>query len=151
MLAYQGPELVDVEAGFLDLGFDSLSAVELRNRLSRQTGLTLPATVLFDHPTPGALATHLHEIFPSDGERALAPVLTELEKLDANLPDLAADDALRGRLENRLRTLLDELAGPDAAGATAPPPGGPGDDAVIDNLDAASDDEIFRFLDELDT
>ncbi|EPD96937.1 hypothetical protein HMPREF1486_00433, partial [Streptomyces sp. HPH0547] len=151
VLAYQGPELVDVEAGFLDLGFDSLSAVELRNRLSRQTGLTLPATVLFDHPTPGALATHLHEVFPSDGERALAPVLTELEKLDANLPDLAADDALRGRLENRLRTLLDKLAGPDAAGATAPPPGGPGDDAVIDNLDAASDDEIFRFLDELDT
>ncbi|MFE0061367.1 type I polyketide synthase, partial [Streptomyces sp. NPDC059003] len=151
VLAYQGPELVDVEAGFLDMGFDSLSAVELRNRLSRETGLTLPATVLFDHPTPGALATHLHEIFPSDGERALTPILVELEKLDANLPDLAADDALRGRLENRLRTLLGKLAGPDAAAVTAPSPGGPGDDSVIDHLDAASDDEIFQFLDELDT
>jgi acyl transferase domain-containing protein len=152
VLAYQGPELVDVEAGFLDMGFDSLSAVELRNRLSRETELRLPATVLFDYPTPAALANHLHEIFPSDSERALTPVLLELEKLDANLPDLAADDALRGRLENRLRELLGKVAAPAAAvGIATETHKAPGEDSVIDNLDAASDDEIFQFLDELET
>ncbi|TDC98000.1 SDR family NAD(P)-dependent oxidoreductase [Actinomadura sp. 7K507] len=61
VLGYDRPEAVEPQWTFRDLGFDSLTAVELRTRLARTTGLPLPSTVLFDHPSPEGLARHLAE------------------------------------------------------------------------------------------
>nr|UUG66784.1 Ktm20 [Streptomyces sp.] len=59
VLALPDASLVDPERPFLEMGFDSLTAVELRNRLSRAVGVTLPPTVAFENPTPAALAAYI--------------------------------------------------------------------------------------------
>jgi acyl carrier protein len=59
ILGHAAPTDIDAERQFLDLGFDSLAAVELRTRLAQATGLALPTTVVFDQPTAGALARPL--------------------------------------------------------------------------------------------
>ncbi|MFE6166213.1 beta-ketoacyl synthase N-terminal-like domain-containing protein, partial [Streptomyces sp. NPDC056486] len=59
VLAHPDPELIDARQPFKELGFDSLTTVQLRNHLSRVTGIRLPSTLAFDHPTPHDLTDHL--------------------------------------------------------------------------------------------
>jgi acyl transferase domain-containing protein len=64
-----GPETIDPTVGFHDIGFDSRTAIELRDRLAAETELALPAAVIFDHPTVNLLADHLRQLLGTvDGE-----------------------------------------------------------------------------------
>ncbi|MFE5331961.1 SDR family NAD(P)-dependent oxidoreductase [Embleya sp. NPDC056575] len=69
VLGYPGGDAVDPDSTFKDLGVDSLSSVELRDRLGAATGLVLPAGLLFGHPSPTELAAHLRTL-ASGGERS---------------------------------------------------------------------------------
>ncbi|MFI8091359.1 type I polyketide synthase [Streptomyces sp. NPDC086080] len=62
VLRHSSTSAVDPDKAFSELGFDSLMAVELRNTLSEQTGLRLPPSIIFDQPTPAALAEHLETL-----------------------------------------------------------------------------------------
>ncbi|MEU4898885.1 SDR family NAD(P)-dependent oxidoreductase, partial [Streptomyces sp. NPDC044780] len=72
VLAHPAPEAIEPDKAFQDLGFDSLTALDLRNRLNAATGIRIPATVIFDYPTPDALVGFLRERLT--GAPAAAPL-----------------------------------------------------------------------------
>ncbi|WP_244189112.1 phosphopantetheine-binding protein, partial [Streptomyces yokosukanensis] len=140
VLGFAGPEAVDPARSFNEVGFDSLTAVELRNRLGAATGVRLPATLVFDYPTPTALVEYLRDELWQDGAAAVPPLLAELDRLEKTLVTSSPDDAGRDRITERLQALL---AAWSEAGAPATGSDGAG---VAEALESATDDDLFGFI-----
>nr|WTB28356.1 type I polyketide synthase [Streptomyces sp. NBC_00830]WTB35726.1 type I polyketide synthase [Streptomyces sp. NBC_00830] len=129
VLGYDRPADVTVGSAFADLGFDSVSAVALRTRLTAATGENLATTVVFDHATPQRLAEHLRDRLGADTDGVTA-ALRHLERLEAALAGADRDELDRSRIGARLQAVVHRIT---ATGET--------------QLGDATADDLFDFID----
>ena len=137
-LGHSSPEALSPAKAFVDLGFDSLAAVELRNRLVAATGLTLPASLTYDHPTLPALRDYLRtEMFGAEADQAES-ALAELDRLQELLSAVTGDNRIHSAAKDQVLRRVQKMAA-----ALADQGGHAEQSRLIANAD---DDELFDFI-----
>ncbi|UTP36999.1 SDR family NAD(P)-dependent oxidoreductase [Streptomyces rapamycinicus NRRL 5491] len=141
VLGHSGPQSIEPDRSFQNLGFDSLAGVEFRNRLNSATGLRLPSTLIFDNPTPAALAEYLRGRVATDSP-AEPDVDPEEVRIRALLTSIPLERLRRAGL---LDTLTELASGKDQAEKDT-------EEKETDSIDAMDDDELIdMMLGELDS
>ncbi|WP_338682434.1 beta-ketoacyl synthase N-terminal-like domain-containing protein [Streptomyces acidiscabies] len=133
VLGRDDPETLRGDATFKQLGLDSMTAVELRNRLAADTGLRLPTALVYRHPTPTAVATHLrNRLTGAPPPRAADTVLADLTRLENSLADNGHHDT--HEITARLEALLTRRRSANSTESAH-------------RLKAASADQLLDFID----
>jgi acyl transferase domain-containing protein/NADPH:quinone reductase-like Zn-dependent oxidoreductase/acyl carrier protein len=138
VLGIADPSALVPERPLKELGLDSLMALELRSRLAAATALRFNATLLFDHPTPRALAALLATRLVGDTREPQHPIGPELERLESSILAATEDDVARPQVVAWLRSLLSRVSRTERAADAD----GSGD------FDSASDEELFAAFDK---
>ncbi|MFC3961465.1 SDR family NAD(P)-dependent oxidoreductase [Nocardia jiangsuensis] len=140
VLGHESSSAVDPEKPFSDIGFDSLGVMEFRNRLRSAVGVKLSTTVVFDYPTPIALADFIRsEIAPADNPAVR--IMAEVESLARSFSGVELDSEDRADIAARLAAVLRELTASAASGGESADAAG--------SLDSADDSALFEFIDQL--